>query len=263
MNARQIVNQLRSTLAAIQKLDGKLDKDAAAAIAAGTAVADLVRDWQRDLDTPSPSAAVVATLAAGRDPLDDGAVARALIGARLAEIMPGVDDAAGVRLANAAAEHLEAIVHAFDQPYDQATQRLAAAHDVLAPLGISHDSDPAAVLGRGVAATAAWANVVNATDVHAQIRLALAPLPMALGVYLPGEPVMFIDPAGHTLVELRRLGRHPHPLAVLDAGMTLSLAGPDEAQQRVDAMLAEDARRDAGRAAAQAAESRRRNPALT
>lgn len=233
MSTRAAINQVRSTLTSIERLGGSIPKNASAKINQALDAAESAQRWGRDSDPTPLTRAALDAISAGRDPLEDPEVLRAVVGDRIQTSMPAILELAGTRVQAVAAEHIDDLIHAFDAPFDTAAARLSAGRDWLAGRGITHDSDPAAVLNLGPEAAAKWADAGAAVETLTRIRNVIVPLLVMLEVHIPQPVLTYVDPTGHDITDVGALGRNPHWWAALDAGMSLSLAGRDEAHERM------------------------------
>jgi hypothetical protein len=227
-----MARSITATLAAVDKYGGKVDKAARTAIEAGIAHADRAATWQPD--GAAPAAAIYAAVVADRDPLADPAVAAALLAQQVEATRPAVVHQAAAALAELVHDHLDAIVAGLAAAYDVTVARpLADVHAALAPLGLRHDSDPGVVLRAGPAASAAAAGIATAVAAHARLVGIYGSLRVDANIMAGSDlALIWIDPGPLSLVDVRALGRSPHPLAVLEAGAALAITTPDGALER-------------------------------
>lgn len=246
---RQISHTLTTTLVAIEKLGGKIVPAVRKKIDAALADVRRVETWRPEGGNLRD--AVLAALAAGKDPAADGAVLHAIVGERVFEAREAVTETASRALADVVREHLDALVDAFRKPYREAADRLTEARTVLAGCGIGYGTEPAVILKAGPEAAAAWAAATAALAVLNKIQSQLGSLFVVVGVSLAEPSLAWFDPVDLDLYEVRALGRPAHPWQVLDAGATLELGSPaqclDRMQRAAEAVeaKAEKARRDA------------------
>lgn len=234
----QVANTARVAVNAAKQLGGTVPPKVAKAIADASGKAEDLRRWGRDLADHEPLGNLVLDcLARGDDPRTDPAVARALVADQLAQRSGTISEAADDRVTAVVTEHLDALVHAFDKPFDAAATSLAAAADVLDRHGLTWHSEAASVLAAPPAATTAHSELRTAAATIQRIRNTLAPLLVAAtSGHIVSSGLWWIDPQGHTAYDLEPVLRDGHPAAVLAADMRLSLAGPAEAWQRAEAM---------------------------
>lgn len=231
MHPRTVANALRAVLGTLDAHDGRLDKATRTKLDKGVADALVVAEWRPDL--PADFAGTIyAAVAAGRDPLDDPIVTRALLADRLMAARENVVNHSGQRLADLLRDHLDPIVAALARAYDKhVVGPVGEAHAALTAAGLTHKAEPGVILGAGPQVAATWATAMAADTAHAKIVGAYKHLLNAVGLPTTEAIFYWADPAGLSLLEVRGI-RSPNPLAALAAGMTLGLATPAETRAR-------------------------------
>ncbi|RJT81960.1 hypothetical protein D6T63_04220 [Arthrobacter cheniae] len=180
--------------------------------------------------------AVNDSLEAGTDPFTDQGIQEAIVMEKLRQ-MSGTEaltEVARTRLYTVVADNLDEIVEAFKPVYDEAGQRLSAAHAVLIAGGMD-DLDDERILKAGIEVARANTEAREALHTLQALDSAINMLLSIIG-RLDGTPVGSTVRRLHTgdtpADDIRMLGKNLTHWAGVSAGHTVSLAGPTETNKR-------------------------------
>lgn len=239
---RAAARHLRPILDRLDELGVQLDPGLRAELESGIKHATVLTDW-----TPpngGVASAAFDALIAGRDPLADKDVLSAVVAEMLNQRQDAVRSVGLEQLAALTTEHLEEITAALDEAYQTVVaEPMTSAIAVLAEHQITDPETPAPeVLRHGGRVADAWVQIVETKRIHDELLGKLQLLTAGLGQLGNGGVLMYADPGDELdLQEVRALGSSPHPWVVLNAGMTLGLAGrsgQDERQRRAAGLRA-------------------------
>lgn len=200
---------------------------------------------------------VTDALIDGRDPTTDPDVQRAVTANAVTDAKPSIVSAAMDRLTTTILDQSDQIIEAWRDPFNRAAADLHAAYEVLGDIDLT-DTDTIVRLGPD--ATAAWAKATTATttvnlcvDGWHTLRI----LTRGMGDVRRDHRVLVMAHVDGAAILDGTLGdRQPDPWEIVRGGWTLSLATPDELNERVAAIATERDRR------ATAVEANRKRAAL-
>lgn len=204
-------------------------------------------DSVRFLDAPSDvSGAVLAALAAGKDPATDQGVRNAVIGREVNATANGIADRLGQRGETFLRENADELLGMFAKPFDAAVAALSDAAERLGDLDLD---DTRAVIAKGGDAAATWASAQDAEKAIASIQTVWKQVATLVpGMSSPDSRyrmlvIADIEPGAYLEQELNTAAAHLRPFELARRGHRLSLATPTVLTQRIAALQDEIQRR--------------------
>lgn len=175
--------------------------------------------------------AVLAAVAEGRDPAADPDVQRAVTALTLADVGPAnaVRSAIAAELRSLIVNNVDAIVATWRPVVDAASETMAAHVEILRDVDLD---DATAVVRRGGAAADAWGAVRGAEATLTAVSSAWRGLRLSFGSGVPERRYFALILA--TAPAYVELGEALTSWQTVKAGHSLTLAGLDELQERIE-----------------------------
>lgn len=197
---------------------------------------------ERRPDDTALTAALVAAMEAGRDPLTDKAVTRELAAKQLAALEPSLMIQAHIdqQVAALLFRHADTIIDTWRPLIDEANEALTEYRAVCPGVDLS---DTNTVSSLRVQQMTPWGRAREAVMTLDRIAQAWTTMCTAAGlarIDVSARPLIFAD---LTLDQLDTLGDRPDPTAVSGLDVTLNLASPDEYQRRTTTLDSDRQRR--------------------
>lgn len=250
MHARLTTTTLRTVFAQLDTAGATVPKATATAQAKLTALAAKVEALRPTPDLPG---AILAALAADRDPATDPEVQRHATLRAIGEARHGITTSVDALAADFLTEHTETILAAFAAPFDRAAATIT---DALEELGAVDLADTRAVLGKGGTAAKVWgeaqtavATIATAVTTWTTLGALGAPCKVTKGTRL--LLIADVPPSTWTTDQLAPEGDKLTAWDAARRGYPLEWATPATYAERLAAIHAEQARR-AGKAEAEA-----------